>query len=103
MTRRETWGDMARRAIKVERKPGDPVEFKHVIELSSRLAERDSQIIGHIWNELQCAGGEVKTLGTRVEQLEVVSRSLIAAHGNLNAERIARDSLLRLLDQSVKE
>ena len=60
MARREDLGDMARRAIKTEWAVGDPVEFKHVRELSSRLSERDSAIVGNIWNELQCALGRLK-------------------------------------------
>lgn len=78
MTRRENLGDMARRAIKREWKVGDEVEFKHVIELTSRLSERDGLMVGNIWNELQSAKGRVKAQQCLIQDLERLVQELEA-------------------------
>ncbi len=42
--------------------PGQPVEFKHVAELSSRLSVRDAGILGSVWNNLSTARGKLRKI-----------------------------------------
>lgn len=52
-------------------KPDEPVEFKHVVEVSERIGRMsdDSRLLGHVWNELQEAKGRVKTERARMESV----------------------------------
>ncbi len=50
-------------------KPHGSVEFKHVVEMSGRLGRMsdDSLLLGHVWNELQEAKGQIKGLEAEAE------------------------------------
>ncbi len=100
MTRRENLGDMARRAIKREWKVGDEVEFKHILELTSRLSERDGLMVGNIWNGLQSTGGKVKALETRVAEFESDRGKLHAIEGIESP--VTKEEALGLLSDRVK-
>ncbi len=74
-SKREDLGDMARRANArhPEWKPGDEVEFRHIVALASGLPELDQQMIGNVWNELGCAKGRLKVLEQEAKDREARS------------------------------
>lgn len=56
-------------------KPHEPVEFKHVVEVSERLGRMsdDSMLMGHIWNQLQEAKGGLNAFARLRESIVAAS------------------------------